>query len=312
MRATGWVQTVRGARSGARSLRSCCSSAESGCPRSFNPPVGIAIQEVLSTAPGRRPWQSWRTSRGVEANGEPAVHVGSALVPRGEVSTVSTVWSITTPSAVRCAELPRLQVSKSQNPKGNKETWESRERGMSHAVFMVWAVVFRRLREGFAKVAKGVADKPNQITQNSGRSSSWRCARRLGLMIRMGNSSLSSCSLQVCVCSAAGTRPSRASSFVTLRKKPRVFASWRGGLGLPLGEEAQSLERVFALPLGEEAVSCILERRHSLWNVFLGLLERKPFPASWRGGTIFGTCFLPLGEEAKSLECVFASWTDRR
>ena len=36
---------------------------------------------------------------------------------------------------------------------------------MSHAVFMVWAVVFRRLREGFAKVAKGVADKPNQITQ---------------------------------------------------------------------------------------------------------------------------------------------------
>ena len=110
-------------------------------------------------------------------------------------------------------------------------------------------------------------------------------------MIRMGNSSFSSCSWQVCVCNTVGARPSRASSFVTSRKKPRVFASWRGGLGLPLGEEAQSLERVFALPLGEEAVSCILERRHSLWNVFW---------ASWRG-----SLFLPLGEEAQSLERVF-------
>ena len=121
-------------------------------------------------------------------------------------------------------------------------------------------------------------------------------------MILMGNSSFSSCSLQVCVCNTVGARPSRASSFVTSRKKPRVFASWRGGLALPLGEEAQSLERVFVLPLGEEAVSCILERRHSLWNVLFGLLERKPFPASWRGGTIFGSCFLPLGEEAQSFD----------
>ena len=82
----------------------------------------------------------------------------------------------------------------------------------------------------------------------------------------------------------------------------RVFcvASWRGGLGLHLGEEAQSLERFF-LASWRGSLSCLLERRHNLWNVFF---------TSWRGGTVFGTLFaswrgglvLPLGEEALSLE----------
>ena len=111
-------------------------------------------------------------------------------------------------------------------------------------------------------------------------------------MILMGNSSFSSCSLQVCVCNTAGAQPSRPSSFVTSRKKPRVFASWRGGLGLPLGGQAQSLERFFALPLGEEAVSCILERRHSLFELGFYLLERRH--SLW-------SVFLPLGQEV-SLE----------
>ena len=117
-------------------------------------------------------------------------------------------------------------------------------------------------------------------------------------MIRMGKSNFSACSSQVCVCNTAGARPSRTSSFATSRKKPRVFASWRGGRGLPLGGEAQSLERFLCLaswrggrvlhlgeeaqslerfvwPLGEEAFSCLLERRRNLWDVF---------STSWRGG----------------------------
>ena len=61
------------------------------------------------------------------------------------------------------------------------------------------------------------------------------------------------------------------------------FASWRGVLVLPLGEEAQSLERaVCLLERRQAALSCPLERRRCLWNVVF---------ASWRGGPVFGACF---------------------
>ena len=144
----------------------------------------------------------------------------------------------------------------------------------------------------------------------------------------------------------------RLRTCVCLLERRPCPASWRGGslwnVCLPrLLERRGHLWRggtvfgtCFALPLGEEALSCILERRHSLWKVPFCLLERSPRPASWRGGTVFGTCclplgeaalscplerrrclwnvvfaswrgghVLPLGEEAQSLEHVFASWT---
>ena len=68
-----------------------------------------------------------------------------------------------------------------------------------------------------------------------------------------------------------------------------------------------SAEQSFVVCDIEEEATCVC------------LLERRPWLASWRGGTVFGTCFcfaswrggrvLHLGEEAQSLEPVLlASW----